>query len=345
MSRSGRRLGSLACLASMVATGALVRRRRRVDRRKFAGQVVLITGGSRGLGLALAEQFLRAGAHVAIAARDPAELAKAKLQLLTSMPQAEAATILEVVCDITEPSSIRTAVGTVQQTLGPIDVLVNNAGIMAVAPLLNQSERHFEEAMDTNFYGALHSTFAILPGMLERRKGSIVNIASIGGLVAVPHMLPYTASKFALVGFSRGLHAEVKSGGVNVLTVCPWLMRTGSHLHAKVGGEKAAEYGWFSLGATLPLVAVPAQIAVRQIVEATATGKSELLISAWASIAAKIAVNAPTWTAAFLSLVNTALPSASPLSGDAQVEGQDIQGAARVLPSALGKSVELRWNQ
>jgi short-subunit dehydrogenase len=158
-------------------------------------------------------------------------------------------------------------------------------------------------------------------------------------------MLPYTASKFALVGFSRGLHAEVKSRGVNVLTVCPWLMRTGSHLHAKVGGKKAAEYGWFSLGATLPLVAISAQVAARQIVEATPKGKSELLISAWALIAAKIAANAPTWTAAFLSLLNRALPSAKLRSGDAQAEGRNIQGAASVLPSALGRSAELRWNQ
>jgi NAD(P)-dependent dehydrogenase (short-subunit alcohol dehydrogenase family) len=333
------------CLASVVVAGTLVRRRRHVNPRNFTGKVVFITGGSRGLGLALAEHFLRAGAHVAIAARDPAELAKAKLQLLMSMPQAKVPTVLEVICDVTEPSSVEMAVETVQDTLGPVDVLVNNAGIMAVAPLLNQSERHFQEAMDTNFYGAMHTTFAILPGMLERREGSIVNIASIGGLVAVPHMLPYTASKFALVGFSRGLHAEVKSSGINVLTVCPWLMRTGSHLHAKVGGKQAAEYGWFSLGATLPLVAIPAQIAARQIVEATAKAKSELLISAWALIASKIASNAPTWTAALLSLANRALPSARPRSGDTQVEGQDIQSAANVLPSALGGSAELRWNQ
>jgi hypothetical protein len=122
-------------------------------------------------------------------------------------------------------------------------------------------------------------------------------------------------------------------------------MRTGSHLHAKVGGKKAAEYSWFSLGATLPLVAIPAQIAARQIVEATAKGKSELLISAWALIAAKIAANAPTWTAAFLSLVNKALPTANPLSEDAHAEGQDIQSAANVLPSVLGRPAELRWNQ
>jgi NAD(P)-dependent dehydrogenase (short-subunit alcohol dehydrogenase family) len=344
MSRSGRRLGNLACLASVVLAGALVRRGRRANQRNFAGKVVFITGGSRGLGLALADQFLRAGANVAIAARDPGELAKAKLQLMM-LTRGTAQIVLDVLCNVTDPSSVEAAVETVRHDLGPVDVLVNNAGIMAVAPLLNQSKRHFEEAMDTNFYGAMHPTFAILPGMLQRRKGSIVNIASIGGLVAVPHMLPYTASKFALVGFSRGLHAELKSGGVNVLTVCPWLMRTGSHLHAKVGGKKAAEYGWFSLGATLPLVAIPAQVAARQIVAATAKGKSELLISAWASIAAKIAANAPTWTAAFLSLVNRALPAASPLSGDAQAEGRDIQGAPSVLPSALGRSAELRWNQ
>jgi NAD(P)-dependent dehydrogenase (short-subunit alcohol dehydrogenase family) len=111
--------------------------------------------------------------------------------------------VLDVLCNVTDSSSVEAAVETVRHDLGPVEVLVNNAGIMAVAPLLNQSKRHFEEAMDTNFYGAMHTTLAILPGMLERRKGSIVNIASIGGLVAVPHMLPYSASKFALVGFSR----------------------------------------------------------------------------------------------------------------------------------------------
>jgi NAD(P)-dependent dehydrogenase (short-subunit alcohol dehydrogenase family) len=344
MSRFSRRLGRLACLASVVAAGAFVRRRRYVNERNFAGKVVFITGGSRGLGLALADQFLRAGANVAIAARDPGELAKARRHLLLT-PDAKGSTVLEAVCDVTDPRSVEVAVEAVQHDLGPVDVLVNNAGIMAVAPLLNQSKRHFEEAMDTNFYGAMHTTLAILPRMLQRRTGSIVNIASIGGLVAVPHMLPYTASKFALVGFSRGLHTEVKSGGVNVLTVCPWLMRTGSHLHAKVGGRKAAEYGWFSVGATLPVVAIHAQIAARQIVEAIAKGKSELLISPWALIAARIAANAPTWTAAFLSLVNRALPAAELQSGDLQAEGRDIQGAATVLPSALGTSAELRWNQ
>src|ERR1700754_1909212 len=122
MGRAGRRLGSLACLASVVVAGALVRRRRHLIQSSFAGKVVFITGGSRGLGLALAEQFLQAGAHVAIGGRDPGELAKAKLQLLTLMPQAKATTVSDVVCDVTEPSSIGVAVETVQHKLGPIDV-------------------------------------------------------------------------------------------------------------------------------------------------------------------------------------------------------------------------------
>jgi NADP-dependent 3-hydroxy acid dehydrogenase YdfG len=111
----------------------------------------------------------------------PLSWLKARRHLLLLTPQANGPTVLEVVCDVTDPRSVGAAVETVQHELGPIEVLVNNAGIMAVAPLLNQSTKHFEEAMDTNFYGTMHTTFAILSGMLERQKGSIVNIASIGG--------------------------------------------------------------------------------------------------------------------------------------------------------------------
>jgi short-subunit dehydrogenase len=251
---------------------------------------------------------------------------------------------MEVVCDVTEPSSVKKAVELVHSTLGAIDVLVNNAGIMAVAPLLNQSTKRFHEAMDTNFFGALNSSLAVLPPMLARGHGAIINVASIGGLIAVPHMLPYTASKFALVGFSRGLHSELKSKGVHVLTVCPWLMRTGSHLHAKVGGKKNLEYGWFGTSATLPLLSVPARTAARQIMRAAANGKSELLISRWAVIAAKVAANAPAMTGAVLSAVNRALPSERP-PRDNQVDGGDVEGPASLLPNALGRAAQLDWNQ
>jgi short-subunit dehydrogenase len=232
-----------------------------------------------------------------------------------------------------------------QNAFGPIDVLVNNAGIMAVAPVLNQSITRFEEAMDTNFYGALNTSLCVMNTMVAQAEGTIVNIASIGGLIAVPHMLPYTASKFALVGFSRGLHSELKSKGVHVLTVCPWLMRTGSHLHASVGGKEKLEYGWFGASATMPLLSVPARVAARQIVRAAAKKKGELLISRWAVLAAKIGTNAPSLTAAALVLMNGILPAERPDSGDSQIKGRDVRGPSTVLPNALGRSAELTWNQ
>jgi short-subunit dehydrogenase len=204
---------------------------------------------------------------------------------------------MQVVCDVTDAIAVQNALDLIHNSFGPIDILVNNAGIMAVAPVLNQSVKRFEEAMNTNFYGALHCSLEVLDTMLARGDGTIINIASIGGLISVPHMLPYTASKFALVGFSRGLHAEVKSKGLNVLTVCPWLMRTGSHLHASIGGKVDLEYGWFGAGATLPLLSVPAQKAARQIVRAAAKGTSELLISRWAILGSRVGANAPALTA------------------------------------------------
>ena len=117
---------------------------------------------------------------------------------------------------------------------GVIDVLINNAGIIEVGPVEDQPLETFEKAMQTNFFGALHMIQAVLPHMLarhragERRAGAIVNIASIGGKFAMPHLLPYVASKFALVGLSEGLHAELRGRGIRVTTVCPGLMRTGS---------------------------------------------------------------------------------------------------------------------
>lgn len=345
MSIGVRAFKNVAFLSGLILAGSAFYRNKRAKNPAFRGKVVLITGSSRGLGLALAEEFLRCGARVAISARDAEELAAARLQLERSSPLNIDTAVMQVVCDVTDPRSVQNAVEQIRDTLGPIDILVNNAGIMAVAPLLNQSPKRFQEAMDTNFFGALNSCFAVLPTMLRRGQGIIINIASIGGLVAVPHMLPYTASKFALVGFSRGLHNEVKSKGVNVLTVCPWLMRTGSHTHAKVGGKANYEYGWFATSATVPLLSVAARTAARQIVQAAANERSELLISLLAVIAARVAGNAPAMTAAVLSLVNKALPSEQASAGDGQTEGRDVEGPISVLPNALGRSVEVEWNQ
>ena len=110
----------------------------------------------------------------------------------------------------------------------------------------------FEDAMGTMFWGMVYTTLAALPQMTERGAGRIVNITSIGGKVAVPHLLPYCCAKFAAVGFSEGIRAELAKDHIKVTTVVPGLLRTGSHANAVFKGDHHKEYGWFSLAATRP---------------------------------------------------------------------------------------------
>ena len=119
--------------------------------------------------------------------------------------------------------------------------------------------------------------------------GRIVNITSIGGKIAVPHLLPYTCAKFAAVGFSEGLRAELADTGINVTTVVPGLMRTGSHLHAEFGGEQGAEYRWFALNASAPYpIAIGTDRAARLIVRAVKRGQTECTYPVSAVVAARL---------------------------------------------------------
>src|SRR5207248_11163142 len=110
-----------------------------------------------------------------------------------------------------------------------------------------------------NFWGRLHMIQAVVPGMTQRGQGRSVNITSIGGKVSLPHLVPYSASKFALVGLSEGLHAELAKDGITVTTVCPGLMRTGSPRHALFKGQHQAEYAWFKISDSLPIVTISAE--------------------------------------------------------------------------------------
>jgi short-subunit dehydrogenase len=146
---------------------------------------------------------------------------------------------------------------------GPVDVLVNVAGVITVGPLLDQTLEDFEQVMADNFWTAVNSTFAVLPQMLVRRRGRIVNITSLGSKVSVPHLLPYSASKFGLYGFSSGLHAELAKEGIGVTTVVPGLMRTGSYLNTVVKGQYTKEFALFSVVGSLPLITMGARRAAR----------------------------------------------------------------------------------
>jgi NAD(P)-dependent dehydrogenase (short-subunit alcohol dehydrogenase family) len=283
----------------------------------FRGKVVFITGGSRGLGLILARGFAERGARIAICARNGGELMRAKEDL-----QTRGAEVFQTVCDVRNQSEVNNAVEAVRNHYGQIDVLVNNAGVIQVGPLENQTQEDFETAMAIHFWGPYYMMNAVLPEMKSRADGRIVNVSSIGGKIAVPHLAPYCASKFALVGLSSAMRAELAKDNVFVTTVCPGLMRTGSHVNAVFKGQKEKEYAWFSIGNALPVSSINGERAAEQIIEATQRGDAELIISVQAKLAAKAGALFPELTADVTGLVNRALPEAGGI-GENHALGKD----------------------
>ncbi|MBD2721981.1 SDR family NAD(P)-dependent oxidoreductase [Hymenobacter armeniacus] len=270
-------------------------------------RVVLITGGSRGLGLVLARQAVAEGARVAICARDEAELARARQDLLNA--GAAEADVLTLARDITNEVEVRTMVAEVENRLGAIDVLINNAGIILGGPLDNMDSRDYEDSMAIHFWAPLHAMQAVLPSMRRRGEGRIVNISSLGGKVALPHMAPYSASKFALVGLSEGFRAELHQHGITVTTVCPGLLRTGSPDHALVKGQQKKEFAWFSIADSLPGITMSAEQAARQIWNACRRGDGEIILSLPAKLLAAFHGLLPGTTTDILSWLNRALPA------------------------------------
>ena len=294
---------------------------------QFKNKVVVITGGSRGLGLVLAREFAKEGARIGICARDKDELERAREDL-----QQRAGEVVALECDVTSREQIEQTIDHFRQRFGRIDVLVNNAGVIEVGPMEVMTLDDFERAMKTHFWGPLYAILAVLPEMKERGDGRIVNISSIGGKISVPHLLPYCASKFALVGLSEGLRAELKKNGVAVTTVCPGLMRTGSPRNAYFKGQHRAEYAWFSISDALPLTSISAEQAARQIVQACSRGDAEVVLSLPAKVAVRFHGMFPGLTADLLGLVNQLLPGPGGV-GERRMKGKESESA--VSPSIL----------
>jgi NAD(P)-dependent dehydrogenase (short-subunit alcohol dehydrogenase family) len=289
------------------AGGALVAARwltRCLSDYELKDRVVLVTGGSRGLGLVLAREFAREGARIAICARDEAELERARLDL-----EKRGADVFAIKCDVTIDAEVRQMIERIHDHFGPIDVLVNNAGIIQVGPLETMGTEDFQQAMNTHFWGPLNTILAVLPEMRRRQSGRIVNISSIGGKISIPHLVPYSASKFALVGLSKGLRAELAKDGIVVTTVCPGLMRTGSPRNANFKGKHRDEYAWFSISDALPFTSIKAERAARQIVSACRRGQAELVISVQAKAAVWFDVVFPEATADVSAVINRLLPN------------------------------------
>jgi NAD(P)-dependent dehydrogenase (short-subunit alcohol dehydrogenase family) len=283
------------------------------------GQVALITGGSRGLGLALARAFAQEGCRLVLCARDEQELDWARDELAQ-----RGTAVLPIRCDVADQEQVNQAIEQATRHFGQVDILVNNAGQIQVGPVTTATVKDFEDAMGVMFWGALYPTLAVLPQMRARRSGRIVNITSIGGKVGIPHLLPYTCAKFATVGLSEGLRAELGREGIRVTTIVPGLMRTGSHLNAMFRGQQEQEFAWFSLGASLPLLSMDAERAARQIVRATQRGEAERILSLPANLLERFHGLFPGATSNMLRVVNRLLPGANGAATTRSMRGEEL---------------------
>ena len=300
----------LAASALTVGAALLTRGLRASRRMDFSGCSTVITGGSRGLGLVVARELGRQGARITIAARDEAELQRAREDLAERGIEA---TI--VVCDVGNRDEANKLIDDVVERTGRIDVLINNAGIIQVGPLEHMERADFEQAMAVHFWGPLQTMTAAIPVMRGQRFGRIVNVSSIGGKIGVPHLTPYCASKFALTGLSESIRAEIAKDGIHVTTVCPGMMRTGSPFNAWFKGRHREEFAWFAIADSLPVGSIDAARAASQIVDACRHGDAELVIS---------------WPAKLAVIANAVMPQSVAL-------GMDIANRM-LLPQATGEA-------
>jgi len=321
MSMTGRQK-AVAFGAAGVGALMLARAWRMREPYDFNGKSVVITGGSRGLGLIMARELAGHGARLTLIARDEAELQRAADDIRTREPFAE---VLTAVADVRKRYEAERAIAQALERFGSIDVLINNAGIIAVGPIDHMRLGDYEDAMNTHFWGPLYMILAALPHMRRQGEGRIVNISSIGGKIAVPHLVPYSASKFALGGLSDGLRLELMKDNIVVTSVYPGLMRTGSPVNAMFKGKRPQEYAWFAISDSLPLMSINANRAARQIINACRRGEAELVITLQAKMTVIARALAPELFQDAMALMNQLLPGPSGADGDDPRPGRESE--------------------
>lgn len=269
----------------------------------FEDKVVVITGGTRGLGIVLARKLAQQKARLVICARDEKELYQAEMELLE-----QGAQVMAVACNVSDLEQVREMVEKTIQRFGQVDVLINNAGNIVVAPYENNTIEDFDELMKVHFYGPLNTMMAYGPYMRQQKEARIINISSIGGKYSVPHLLPYSASKFALTGLSEGMYAALKKDDIHVMTVCPGLMRTGSPRNVDVKGDFEQEYRWFKTSDSLPVLSISVESAADQILNACKRREVELVLSLPAKVMSLMHGLFPDLMIRTASLINDRLP-------------------------------------
>ncbi len=268
--------------------------------------VALVAGASRGLGLAIARDLVSRGWRVHICGRDPESLHRAGTSL------GGPGSLAGHVADVRDAAAVDRLVGDVVAAEGRIDVALHVAGVIQVVPLDGVTRGHVREAVDTMLWGPVHLSLAVIPEMRAAGHGHIGIVSSVGGLVAVPRLLPYCVAKFGAVGLAEGLAAELSGSGVTVTSVTPWLMRTGGHEHARFAGEVQADFAWFGPGASLPAISVPVQRAARRIVDGVLAGRPCVSASVLTSVARRVHGLAPATTVRLLGLGARLLPGGEP---------------------------------
>jgi NAD(P)-dependent dehydrogenase (short-subunit alcohol dehydrogenase family) len=314
---------------SSLAIGAVLARQawRARQRYSFKGRTVLIVGGSRGLGLEIARQLAAEGARLWLVARSP----QALLEAADELREIGAPFVETVAADVRHEEDIDRVVERVLRAGDGLDVLVNNAGVIEVGPFEHAQIEDFEDSLRTHFWAPLHFIRKFLPHIRRVGDGRVINISSVGGRVAVPHLPAYAAGKFALTGLSETLRIELQKSGISVTTVTPGLMRTGSYVNVRLRGRHADEFRWFAAMAATPFTSMQARRAAAQIIKAARDGRA-VVSPAWqARMAQVVAAVAPNTTSAIEALANrTLLPSST-----ASASGDVARSAAHVDPGAV----------
>ncbi|GLY68102.1 SDR family NAD(P)-dependent oxidoreductase [Amycolatopsis taiwanensis] len=301
----------------------------------MADRAAVVTGASRGLGLLLARELGRKGFDLVICARSADGLEGARKEL-----ESIGVHVVAVPADVSVREEAEGVVATAVEQLGRLDVLVNNAGVIQVGPAVTMRAEQFAQALDVMLWGVVHTSLAAIPVMRDQGEGRIVTITSIGARVPAPHLLPYTTAKYAARGFSEGLRVELGKYGISVTTVVPGLMRTGSPRNALFTGNRAAEYRWFTLGASLPLLSMDAERAARRIVAGALRGRAELVLTPMAKLAAVAHGVAPGLTTRIAGVADRLLPraedNAAPTPGHAEEGNQPawFRAATRLTRTA-----------